>query len=152
MEKITAEMGALEIMSIMSEGNMGAAMVILQMLQDTDPRSFFDILLCDSHDIRGSKLYMLNNDCCGRDFGKFKRTLMMIRCGTFKEEQIHQNLDLVRAIPFIDEEIQIEGVPSYDVDFGPLDEKWDEYCAANKESFTKRLAKKVEEENQFRLQ
>lgn len=28
---------------------------------------FMDILLLDSLDIRGSQLYMLHNDCCGRN-------------------------------------------------------------------------------------
>ena len=57
----------------------------------------------------------------------------------FSEEQIQSNLDLVRAMPFIDDSIVIEGVPPYGEDFGPTDEKWDEFCNKNKEAFTKKL-------------
>ena len=70
---------------------------------------------------------------------KFNRTLMMLRCGVFSEKQIQSNLDLVRAMPFIDDSIVIEGVPPYGKDFGPTDEKWDEFCSKNKEAFTKKL-------------
>ena len=136
-EKLTADMSTMDMVMTMCEGNPGALNVIMQMMND--PRSFMDILLCDSLDIRGSKLYMLHNDCCGRNNDKFNRTLMMLRCGVFSEEQIQSNLDLVRAMPFIDDSIVIEGVPPYGKDFGPTDEKWDEFCSINKEAFTKKL-------------
>ena len=61
-EKLTGNMSAMDMIMIMSEGNPGAISVIMQMMNDS--RSFMDILLCDSLDIRGSKLYMLYNDCC----------------------------------------------------------------------------------------
>ena len=116
-EKLTSNMDFMDIIMTMSEGNPGAVMVLMEMMRD--PRSFLDILLCDTLDIRGSKLYMLHNDCCGRNTGKFNRTLMMLRDGVFTEEQIHQNLDLVRAIPFIDDNLEIDGIPPYGEDFGP---------------------------------
>ena len=145
-EKISANMSTLEMIMIMCEGNPGALNVIMQMINT--PSGFLDLLFCDSLDIRGSKLYMLHNDCCGRDNDKFNRTLMMIRCGFFSDEQIQSNLDLVRAIPFIDDSIVIEGIPPYGENFGPGDEKWEEYCSKNKEAFTKKLNAILEEQEE----
>lgn len=135
-EKINGNMNMMEMVMIMSEGNPGAMSVIMGMMQDlTGPR---DILMLDSMDIRGSHLYMLNNDCCRRDPTKFKRTLMVLRSGVFTQEQIHENLERDYALPFIDDSIEMEGVPSYDDDFGPTHPKWDEWCEAQKESFRRR--------------
>ncbi len=147
-EKLTLNMDPMEMIMTMSEGNPGAINVLMEMMRN--PRSFMDILLCDSLDIRGSKLYMLHNDCCRSDTNKFNRTLMMLRCGVFTDEQIHDNLNLIRALPFIDDSIEIEGVPPYGEEFGPRDEKWEEFCSKNKESFVKRLNEVVEQEKQFR--
>ena len=135
--KITSGMSTRKIVMTMCEGNPGAFNVIMQMMND--PCGYIYILLCDSLNIRGSKLYMLHNDCCGRNNEKFNRTLMMLGCGIFTEEQIQSNLELVRAIPFIDDSIVIDGVPPYGVDFGPTDEKWDDFCRKNEEAFTKKL-------------
>ena len=112
-----------------------------------DPHGILDILLCDSHDIRGSKLYMLHNDCCQGNNYKFNRTLMMIRCGVFTEEEMHKNLELRKAIPFIDDNIVIEGVPTYEEDFGPNHEKWDEFCQKNKEVFIQKLDEAIKRQN-----
>ena len=147
-EKLTGNMSTMEMIMTMCEGNPGALNVIMQMMND--PRSFMDILLCDSLDIRGSKLYMLHNDCCKRNNDKFNRTLTMLRCGVFSQEQIHANLDLPYAIPFIDDSIIIDGIPPYGKDFGPGDEKWEEFCAAHKEAFTKKLNVVLEQQNERR--
>ena len=144
-EKLKSDMNIGNMVSVMCEGNPGAAAVLGQMASDF--RTFMDIFLCDSLGIRGSKLYMLNNDCCGRNIDKFKRTLMMLRCGVFTDEEIHTNLELGRAIPFIDDSIAIDGVPSYNEEFGPGDEKWEEFCKLNKEAFTKKLAAALEKQN-----
>ena len=47
----------------------------------------------------------------------------------------------VYAVHFLTDydSIVIEGVPPYGKDFGPTDEKWDEFCSKNKEAFTKKL-------------
>lgn len=135
--KLTGNMNTRDIVMTMCEGNPGAMNVMMQMM--SDPRSFLDIFLCDSLDIRGSRLYMLYNDCCERNNNKFNRTLMMLRCGVYSQEEINANLDLVRAIPFIDDSIVIDGVPPYGEDFSVTDEKWEEFCSKNKEAFTQKL-------------
>ena len=142
--KLTKNMNTMDIVMTMCEGNPGALNVLMQMMND--PRGFMDILLCDSLDIRGSKLYMLHNDCCKRNNDKFYRTLMMLRNGVYSAEQIKSNFDLVYAIPFIDDSIVIEGVPPYGENFGPANEKWEEFSAKNKEIFTQKLNEALEEQ------
>lgn len=139
--KLTGNMSTMDMVMTMCEGNPGAVQVIVQMINK--PEGILNILLCDSLDIRGSKLYMLHNDCCDRNEDKFNRTLDMIGDGVFSEEEIHDNLNLIRAIPFIDDSIVIDGVPPYGKDFGPGDAKWDEFCQKNRESYLKRLGEKL---------
>lgn len=55
-------MSIIDIVLVMSDGNPGAMQIVIEMLND--PRGLLDILLCDSLDIRGLKLYGLKNDCC----------------------------------------------------------------------------------------
>lgn len=56
----------------------------------------------DSLGIRGSKLYMLWNDCCGRDTSKAIQ--VMKYCDPF-EINNHINYEAGRGIPFADDEI-----------------------------------------------
>lgn len=135
-EKINGDMSIQEMVLVMSEGNPGAIAVIVDML--TKSSGFFDILMLDSLDIRGSKLYMLHNDCCSRDSAKFERTLMAIRHSVFTTEQVHNNLERCYAIPFIDDSIKIDGVPPYGENFGPDHPMWDTWCKEQKKSFERR--------------
>lgn len=69
--RITANMNMQDMLITMSEGNPGALTCMMQMIQ-TDPMTgMLEILLFDSLGIYGSKIYMVWNDCCGRDMGKF---------------------------------------------------------------------------------
>lgn len=145
MGKLNANMNTMDMIMTMCEGNPGAMQVVMQMMND--PRCFMDIFLCDLLDIRGSKLYMLHNDCCGRNKDKLKRTLTMFRYGVYSQEEIQSNLDLVMAMPFIDDSIVIEGVPPYGKDFGPGYKKWDEFCQKNKDVFVQKLNAILEQQN-----
>ena len=60
-------------------------------------------------------------------------------CRFFSYKEIQDNLNLTNAIPFIDDSIIIDGVPQYGEEFGPQNEKWDEYCDKNREVFIKKL-------------
>ena len=132
--KITDDMSMLEVLMVMSEGNPGALTVLVSMLEGS-PMGFSDILMLDGMDIRGVKVYMLGNDCCGRDMSKLSRTLSMIRGGVFTKEQIHANLERCRALPFIDDSIEMDGVPPYGEFFGPGHPLWDDWCSVQKESY-----------------
>jgi hypothetical protein len=73
-EKLTNPgLSVYETIDIMAEGNPGAMKTIMQILQD--PKGFLTLLSLDSLDIRGARLYMLFNDCCGRNMKKFNRTI-----------------------------------------------------------------------------
>lgn len=146
-EKLTADMNTMDVLITMAEGNPGALNVLMGMIKDPKT-SFIDILLCDSLGIRGSKLYKLHNDCCARNDEKFARTLMMLRSGIFTDDQIQNNLDLIGALPFIDDSIVIDGVPPYGKDFGPTHEKWGEFCSIQGKSFSDKLTRVKEQMEQ----
>lgn len=137
-KKLNGNMSGMDAILAMSDGNPGAMMVLMGMMQA--PTGLMDILMLDSRDIRGLHLYMLNNDYCKRDPDKFSRTMMMIRFGVFTQEQIHKNLERCYALPFIDDSIELDGIPPYGEEFGPDHPKWDEWCEAQKESYERRGA------------
>lgn len=147
-EKITSDMNMMDMMMVMSEGNPGALNILMQMMQN--PRSMMDIFLLDSLDIRGSKIWMLYSDSCSKNPGKFNRTLMALRVGAYTQEEIQGNLGLCYALPFLDDSIQIEGVPSYNQEFGPMDAKWDEYIKANREAMVPKINERIEAENSYK--
>ena len=98
--RLTSEMSIKEAIIEMSEGNPGALTCMMEMI-DSNPMAMLDILYFDSLGIYGSKIYMLWNDCCDRDMNKLNETLRYFIEGDISEEEIHANLDKVRAEPFI---------------------------------------------------
>ena len=98
--RITTDMSMQDMLITMSEGNPGALICMIQMM-NSDPMALLDIMLFDSIGIYGSKIYKVWNDCCGRDMGKFKETIQAFRDWKFSEKEIHENLSRVRAKPFI---------------------------------------------------
>ena len=98
--RITANMTIKEVLITMSDGNPGALTCMMTML-DSDPLALLDILVLDSLEIYGSKLYMLWNDCCDRDMAKLKKTIQYLNSGAISKEEIHSNLGQIRAVPFI---------------------------------------------------
>ena len=103
LNKLTPYMDLTTVISIMTEGNPGAAECIGLMFLDDAYDTALDLLLLDKLEIYGSKIYMLWNDCCGRDVQKMRKTISAFRNHKFTKEQIHENLSQVRAKPFIDE-------------------------------------------------
>ena len=133
-EKIKSDMSVYDVIDVMSEGNPGAMRVIMEILQDQT--GFLKLLSLDSLDIRGVKLYMLYNDCCGRNMKKFKRTLELLNYGVFSHDEIMANLDeYAVALPFIDDELDIEGIPSYDEEFSYSHEKYEEFATMNRKNY-----------------
>lgn len=101
--RINGYMSWPEVIEAMSEGNPGAIECIGLMFLDEPYDTALDMLLLDKLEIYGSKLYMLWNDCCGRDVQKMRKTIKAFRSHKFTKEQIHENLSQVRAQPFITE-------------------------------------------------
>ena len=71
--KIRFDMTTLDMAMIMSEGNPGALQIVMSRLQT--PEGLLQLLTCDSKGIRGTNLYLLFSDCCGKDEEKFERTI-----------------------------------------------------------------------------
>ena len=99
-KRITTDMNIKEMIVTMSDGNPGAIACMLNML-DNNPKALLDILFFDTMEIYGSKIYMLWNDCCGRDMKTFRDTINYIREGNVSKEEVHENLNRVHAEPFI---------------------------------------------------
>ena len=99
--RIKANMSVQDMLITMCDGNLGALTCMMEMLLDDPMTGMMDILLFDTLGIYGSKIYMVWNDCCRRDMGKFKETLRAFREGKFTKEEIHGNLSLPYAKPFI---------------------------------------------------
>lgn len=131
-----------ETIFAMSQGVPGALSVLLRMLEE--PNGISDIRLLDALGINGSKIWYLFNDSCGQNMDKFRRTLMAFRCGAYSDEQIQANLESGCAVPFLDDSIQIEGVPPYDKEFGPKDSKWSKYIKANKDAVVPQIQQIIE--------
>jgi len=146
-EKLTdPKMSIMEMIMTMSEYNPGAIEVLSEMLNE--PYGLLDILSLDSLDIRGFKIWILSKDCCNRDKEKLKRTIKLLRFGLFTQEQIDANLNLSRAVPFVDDTFDPEGYfkDGYNEEHK---EQWQEYCRLQKETFTKKLEEALKQEEKF---
>ena len=138
MEKITVNMSTMDILMVMSEGNPGAITVLAKMLNE--PMGLFQILFLDSMDIRGSKIWMLYKDCSGENMTKFSRTLTLLKNGAYSVEEIHANLDLPYALPFLSDEVREEDyITEEGEEFGPFSEKWFDYVEAQRAKMIPRL-------------
>lgn len=132
-EKITPNMTIQEVLMVMSEGNVGAVNVLVNMLKN-DPFGFLNILALDSMDIRGEQIWRLYKDCSGENIDKFIRTIDVLRLGGYTEEERIANLtNEYYSIPFLDDETINQGFPDYSEDFKPSDDNWDEYVKANRQ-------------------
>jgi hypothetical protein len=72
--KIKLEMSMMDILMVMSDGNPGAATVLMQLLKDgskIDPQDIFGglgtIMALDTHGIYGPRIWMLYKDVCKED-------------------------------------------------------------------------------------
>lgn len=99
--RINPYMSLEEVITIMSEGNPGALECIGLMFLDEPYDTALDLLLLDKLEIYGCKLYMIWNDCCGRDVKKMRETIKAFRSKKFSKEEIHENLSQTYAKPFI---------------------------------------------------
>ncbi len=146
-EKLNADMSIIEALLIMSECNPGAITVLKEMM--STPRGSLDILLLDSLDIRGDKIWKLYSDCSDKNIEKYNRTLLALRSGAYTDEEIQGNLDAPTAIPFLDDSIKVENVPSYGEDFGPTNEKWTEYLKENRKVALPKIQENIEKSKKY---
>lgn len=105
MSRIHLSDSVTDMMMKMCEGNPGAMAVCMEFLQG-DFEYFEYLLMCDTLELYGEKLYMLWNDCCGRDIEKMKKVIALWRQGVISKEAIHQHLDGGYGKPFAEVEEQ----------------------------------------------
>jgi hypothetical protein len=95
----------MDIVTKMSEGNMGAITCLMEMIKKDDwyagVHGVLMILNFDSMGLYGSKLYMLWNDCCDRDLIQLELVMRNWQMGELTKEEIHINLDKGRGTPFV---------------------------------------------------
>lgn len=131
--KLDPTMTRYEVVSTMAAGCSDLAPILLSLLRSED--GYLDISLLDMMGIRGFKLERFINDCCQRSIEKFNRTMMMIRDGVFEENEIIMNLNFRQPIPFIDDNLKLEGTPSYDKDFPDDNYIWNRFCDMQHSNF-----------------
>lgn len=129
-----------EVLTRLIGGNIGAYKVA-QLLIEKD--KILDLMYCDYFEIWGTRLYKLYNDSCGKNLNKLNRTLLLFRIGVYSKEEILKNLNLVTAIPFVDDDIKLYDTPTYDREPDFTDPEWDSFCQENQTTFQEKLNEKI---------
>lgn len=93
-----------EIATILSEGNIGALTVIIELFKqgaDIDPDSLLGslgpILALDTHEIYGPHIWMLYKDVCGQDIRVMVAILRAVQLGFLSESDLHKAIDSSRG-------------------------------------------------------
>ena len=81
-----------------SEGNPGALTCMMELLEDRMGYNF--MLMLDSLEIYGEKIYMLWNDCCDRDITRMKLIIKNWQQGYITMEEIHEHISGGYGKPF----------------------------------------------------
>ena len=102
MSRIHLSDSVTDMMMKMCEGNPGAMAVCMELLKG----DFHYLLMCDTLELYGEKLYMLWNDCCGRDIEKMKKVINLWQKGALSKEAIHKHLEGGYGKPFEEVEEQ----------------------------------------------
>jgi hypothetical protein len=89
-EKIKLTDSVTDIVTKMSDGNIGALTIIMQILSETDkidPDNMLGglgvVLILDTYGIYGTDIYILNNDICDRNLAKMLAVLRATQMGMF---------------------------------------------------------------------
>lgn len=102
--RLTTGDSAPEILAKLSEGNPGAMSVVAHILKQSESDIDFIkyLLVFDSLEIYGCKLYMLWNDCCNCNYPMMYGVIDKLVSGEYTEEHIlaHINYSKGRGIPF----------------------------------------------------
>ena len=96
----------------MSEGNPGAIMAMMGLLNDTsriDPDAMLggigSVMALDTHEIYGTDIYILWSDKCGKDTRKMLMIMRAVQLGFMPEARLQEiSADQTRQIDLSDEE------------------------------------------------
>jgi hypothetical protein len=92
-----------DILSLLAEGNIGALTVMIEMMKhgaQIDPDSALGglgaILALDTHEIYGSRIWMLYKDVCGQDLRTTLAILRAVQLGFLHESSLNEAIDSSR--------------------------------------------------------
>jgi hypothetical protein len=97
----------MDLMVNMSEGNPGSLMFCMELFK-MGSRGVVALINLDDVGLYGEKLYMLWNDCCGRDASKVVRVVEARNFGKLSDQDIRDHVAGGYGKPFADDELAVE--------------------------------------------
>lgn len=94
-DKITLDKVVADLVFSYSQGNPGAMTVVTLILKAAaKDLAYMQCLdMFDKLKLKGSKLYMLWNDCCNRDIDKILKITFLLKLGELTEQDIHEHIN-----------------------------------------------------------
>lgn len=83
--------------------NIEAHNILMNLMEKQD--GWCDIIRCQKLGFTGSTISVVFNECCGRNYDNFRRTLCALINGWISKKDIERNLSLDNKIPFLDDRI-----------------------------------------------
>ena len=107
--KIMPEDNAIGVAMKMGEGNPGALEFCMELMK-LGADGLTSILALDCMEVYGERLYMLWNDCCGRDAQKVVRVIKARAHGKISTDDISTHIkgNGYRGTPFDDSELEYD--------------------------------------------
>ena len=125
--RINLEMNQTDVIVALGEGNPGATVVCMEILQQTpdiDPQAALGglghLLMLDTFQIYGSRIWMLYKDVCGQDLVKTLALLRACQLGKLSNSKLNHAIDNFGEGVDVDEMLSI--VRNTLKDFSPIDE------------------------------
>lgn len=105
--RLTPQDTTMDLMLKMSEGNPGALTTCMELFQLGTP-GVVALINLDDIGLYGEKLYMLWNDCCGRDASKVVRVVEARNFGKLSDQDIRDHVAGGYGKPFDDKDLEID--------------------------------------------
>lgn len=105
--KLTANDTTMDLVVKMGEGNPGAMTACMELFK-IGTKGVTTLLCLDDIGMYGEKLYMLWNDCCGRDASKVVRVIEARNFGKLSDQDIRDHVAGGYGKPFADDELAVE--------------------------------------------
>lgn len=106
MSRLKLEDGTMDVIVKMAEGNPGAVVSIMNILQKNDWHGevpgVLVLMHLDDIGIYGSHLYVLVNDCCNNDLNELDKVMRNYQFGIISKEFIQEKAMSGRGTPFTD--------------------------------------------------
>ena len=96
-----------EAIGNVAKNNPKAMTVLAELIRTEQIDGFIIIELLSHLQIKGEKIWKLYEDCANKEIETLKKTVLVLATESFSEQEIQNNLELKKAIPFIDPTINI---------------------------------------------